>query len=142
MEYIIGFVFLAVVIWVFFLRSAGSAKGEAIGSEFNLASEKVGATLGELIREVSKAEPEKLSDQQFRHLVERAADDFSRYANVTYVVSSKLNQRAGRATRPQSEFLAAATAEFATAIGAAIELRDVTSLRQVMDKYGIKSVSP
>jgi hypothetical protein len=140
MAYIVGFAILAIIVWVMFLRGAGTASGEAIGSEFNSAAEKIGVTLRELVQEVSKGEPERLSVQQFNQLVERAADDFSRYIKITYVVSSKLNQGAGRATTPLPDFLATSTSEFASAIGTSIAQRNPSSLLQVMDKYGIKNV--
>ena len=139
MEYVLGFAVLAIVVWVMFLRSAGTASGEAIGGEFNEASQKIQITLGELIREVSKAEPERLSNEQFHRLVEAAADDFSRYAQIAHLIGSKVSQAEGRTTKPLADFLAISTPEFATAIGTSIERRDPTALLQVMEKYGIKN---
>ena len=141
MIYVVGIVVLAIIVWVLFLRSAGTASGQAIVEELKVASEKVSATLNELIREVPKLAPERLSEGQFHRLVERVADDFSRYAQIAYVVSSKLNQGAGQAMTPHAAFLAEATAELAAAIGASIQSRDAGPLTVVMRKYGIKSTS-
>ena len=71
--------------------------------------------------------------------MEGAADDFSRYAQITHLVASKVNQREGRVTKSLVDFLATSTPEFAIAIGTSIERRDPTALLKVMEKYGIKN---
>ena len=91
-----------------------------------------------LIRETLKSGTDRPSVDQFHHLVQRAADDFAKYIQVAHLVTSKLNQAAGRGTRPLSAFLSDATAEFAAAIGTLLESRDPTTLLAAMDKYGIK----
>lgn len=140
MIYAIGIAILVVVVlWVVSLRNAGTASGKAIAEEFNAASDKMRTSLNELVREVPKTEPERLSPKQFHKLVERAADDFSRYAQAVYIVSSKLNQSSSKTTKPYQEFLATATAEFATAIGTAIQERNSAPLKEIMSKYGVKS---
>lgn len=138
MEIVIGIAILGIVIWVFVLRSVGAARGKAIASEFNSASESIKITMNQLVLEVTKSEPGRLSKNDFHRLVEKAADDFSRYAQIVHVVSSKINQSSGKASKPLDEFLSEATAEFAVAIGVSIEQRNPVLLLQVMDKYRIK----
>ena len=138
MEIVIGIVILGIVVWVLILRGVGAARGQAIGNDFNAASEKIQSTMNMLVREVSKTEPHRLSKNDFNRLVERAADDLSRYAQIAHVVTSKLNQASGQATKPLAEFLSEATAEFSVAIGTSIVQRNPAMLLQVMNKYGIK----
>jgi hypothetical protein len=138
MEIFIGIVILVIVFWVLALRNTGAASGKAIANDFNVASEKIQITMNELVREVTKSEPHRLSKNDFQHLVEKAADDLSRYAQNAHLVTSKINQASGQATKPLAEFLSDATAEFAVAIGISIEQRNPAMLLAVMDKYGIK----
>src|SRR5947209_5891955 len=128
MEFVIGIAILGIVIWILVLRSTGAARGQAIGNDFNAASEKIRITMNELVREVAKTEPHRLSKGDFQRLVEKAADDFSKYAQIAHVVTSKLNQASGQATKPLAKFLSEATAEFAVAIGTSIVNRSPAML--------------